>query len=178
MFVTPGKAPSFPCSRERSILAILKSGKIAQVRLSPLFLFRRRDRRSPTVNECVEDCSTAVAFLQNVRTGIAERLARKSAPPTAHSDIVHRADIANHRVAVLRDVLTNFRRCLIDRRNADQATTRVYPYAILRISIAYHGFALHWIELDENLIEVVAHQFCNCHLLSLVSLCRCNEHQI
>jgi hypothetical protein len=51
----------------------------------------------------------------------------------------------------------------------------VYPYAIFRISIAHHGFALHWIKLDEDLIEVVVHQFCGCHLLSLVSLCQCND---
>src|SRR5271170_1021375 len=138
-------------------------------------LFRRRDRRSSTIDEGVEHSNTAVAFLQNVRTGIAERLVRKSAPPTAHPDIVHRVDFANYRVAVLRDVLTNFRRCLIDRRNADQAATRVYPYAIFRISIAHHGFALHWIKLDEDLIEVVVHQFCYCHLLSLVFLCQCND---
>src|ERR1700679_3674885 len=93
-------------------------------------LFLRRDRRSSTIDEGVEHSNTAVAFLQNVGTGIAERLVRKSAPPTAHADIVHRVDIANHRVAVVRDVLTNFRRCRIDRRNADQAATRVYPYAI------------------------------------------------
>src|ERR1700684_4313448 len=138
-------------------------------------LFLRRDRRSSTIDEGVEHSNTAVAFLQNVRTGIAERLVRRSTSPTAHPDIVHRVNIANHLVAVLRDALTNFRRCLIDRRNADQAATRVYPYAIFRISIAHHGFALHWIKLDENLIEVVAHQFCNCHLLSLVSLCQCND---
>src|SRR6202140_5490821 len=134
-------------------------------------LVRRRDRRSSTIDEGVEHSNTAVAFLQNVRSGISERLVRKSAPPTAHPDIVHRADIANHLVAVLRDALSNFRRCLIDRRNADQAPTRVYPYAIFRISIADHGFALHWIKLNEDLIEVMVHQFCSCHLLSIVSLC-------
>src|SRR6202795_3685926 len=121
-------------------------------------LFRRRDRRSSTIDEGVEHRNTAVACLQNVGTGIAERLVRKSAPPTAHPDIVHRLNIANHLVAVLRDALTNFRRRLIDRRNADQAATRVYPYAIFRISIAHHGFALHWIKLDDALIEVVGHQ--------------------
>src|ERR1700722_14505117 len=131
-------------------------------------LFRRRDRRGSAIDEGVEHSDTAVAFLQNVRTGIAERFVRRSAPPTAHPDIMHRANIANHLVAVLRDALTNFRRCLIDRRNADQAATRVYPYAIFRISIAHHGFALHWIKLDEDLIEIVAHQFCSCHLLLLV----------
>src|ERR1700675_1843519 len=79
-------------------------------------------------------------------------------PPTAHPDIVHRVNIAKQLVAVLRDALTNSRRCLINRRNADQAATRVYPYAIFRISIAHHGFALHWIKLDDALIEVVGHQ--------------------
>src|SRR5271170_3977450 len=93
-------------------------------------LFRRRDRRSSTIDEGVEHGNTAVAFLQNVRTGTAEWLVRKSAPPTAHPDIVHRVDIPNHRVAVLRDALTNFRRCLIDRSDSNQAATRVYPYAI------------------------------------------------
>src|SRR6202030_4595655 len=102
-------------------------------------LFRRRDRRGSAIDEGVEHSDTAVAFLQNVRTGIAERLG-KSAPPAAHRDIVHRVNIANHLVAVLRDALTNFRRCLIDRRNADQAATRVYPYTIFRIGIAHHGF--------------------------------------
>src|SRR5580704_12218224 len=142
-------------------------------------LFLRRDRRSSTIDEGVEHSNTAVAFLQNVRTGIAERLVRKSAPPTAHPDIVHRANIANHLVPVLRDALTNSRRCLIDRRNADQAATGMYPYAIFRISIAHHGFALHWIKLDEDHIEVVVHQFCSCHLLllfsPLFSLCQCND---
>ena len=94
-------------------------------------LFRRRDRRSSTIDEGVEHSNTAVAFLQNVRTGIAERLVRKSAPPTAHPDIVHRVNIANHPVAVLRDTLTNFRRCLINRRNADQAATRFFLLAFL-----------------------------------------------
>jgi Helix-turn-helix domain len=59
-------------------------------------------------------------------------LARKSASPTAQTNIVHRVNIANHRVAVLRNVLANLRRCLIDRRNADQAATGVYPYTIFR----------------------------------------------
>src|SRR5580658_1474284 len=131
-------------------------------------LFRRRDRRSSTIDKGVEHSNTAVAFLQNVRTGIAKRLARKSAPPTAHPDIVHRANIADHLVAVLRDALTNFRRSVIDRRNANQAATGVYPYAIFRISVAHHGFALHWIKLDEDLIEVVVHQFCSSHLPPLV----------
>src|SRR6267154_2583054 len=87
----------------------------------PVPLSRRRDRRSSTIDEGVEHGNTPVAFLQDVRTGIAERLVRKSAPPTAHADIVHRVDVANHLVAVLRDALTNFQRHLIDRRNADQA---------------------------------------------------------
>src|ERR1700723_4127028 len=116
-------------------------------------LFRRRNRRSSTIDEGVEHSNTAVAFLQNLRTGIAERLVMKPAPPTAHPDIVHRVNIANHRVAVLRDALTNFRRCLIDRRNADQAATRVYPYAIFCISSAHDGFTLPGIKLDEDLIE-------------------------
>src|ERR1700747_1692619 len=42
----------------------------------------------------------------------------------------------------------------------------MYPHAIFRISLAHHGFALHWIKLDEDVIEVVVHQFCNCHILS------------
>src|SRR3984957_16702754 len=90
-------------------------------------LFRRRDRRSSTIDEGEEHSNTAVAFLQNVRTGIAERLVRKSTPPTAHPALVHPSNIPNHLVAVPRDALTNFRRCLIARRNADQAATRVYP---------------------------------------------------
>jgi hypothetical protein len=49
-------------------------------------------------------------------------LVRKSAPPTAHPDIVHRVNIANHLVAVLRDALASFRRCLIDLRDADSAS--------------------------------------------------------
>jgi hypothetical protein len=63
-------------------------------------------------------------------------------------------DIANHRVSILRDTLTYFRGSFIDCSNADQTATRVYPHAIFRISTAHHAFALHRIELDENLIKL------------------------
>src|ERR1700746_513222 len=126
--------------------------------------FRRCDRRSSAIDEGVEHSNTAVACLQNIRAGIAVGLTGKSASPTTHPDIVHRLDIANHCVAVFRDTLTYFRRSLIDCRNADQSAPRVYPDAIFRISVAHHTFALHGIELDEDFIEVVAQQFCGCHL--------------
>ena len=64
-------------------------------------LFRRRDRRSSTIDEGIEDSKATAAFLHNVRTRVAERLAGKPASPATDSDIVHRVDIANHRVAVL-----------------------------------------------------------------------------
>ena len=46
----------------------------------------------------------------------------------------------------------------------------MYPDAIFRISVTHHTFALHGIELDEDFIEVVAQQFCDCHLFFSIFL--------
>ena len=51
---------------------------------------QNQKHRSSTIDEGVEHSNTAVAFLQNICTGIAERLVRKSASPTTRPDIVHR----------------------------------------------------------------------------------------
>ena len=51
---------------------------------------RIKKHRSSTIDEGVEHSNTAVACLQNIRTGIAERLTRKSASSTTRPDIVHR----------------------------------------------------------------------------------------
>src|SRR5579862_6620441 len=141
----------------------------ASTRFSPPIKasFGQRNRRSSGIDEGVEDSNAAVALLHYIRTRIAERLAGESASPAADSHGVHRLNISHDRISVLRDAFPYLRCRLVDCRYAYQAATRMYPYAVFRVRLAHHGFALHGVKLDKDRVEVVSHQFCNGHISSI-----------
>src|SRR5580692_9066269 len=111
---------------------------------------RHRNRRSSAIDEGIEDSNAAVALLHYIRTRIAERLAGESASPTADSHGVHRLNISHYRISVLRNAFPYLRCRLVDRRYAYQAAARMYPYAVFRVRLAHHGFALHGVKLDKD----------------------------
>src|SRR6516225_704580 len=120
------------------------------------------------VNERVQPRHAAIAFFEEVRSRVVERLTCHSTSPPASGYVVHALEFARDRVAVVREVFANLRSRSINTVAAHNPTARMNPNTVFGETLREQRPTLDGIELDKNLVEVPHEQFSCVHKMAVL----------